>query len=62
MRRFLIVLTADVDFVDGDDARSENFEKHMLEDVRAAAQRVSLRNVRGHKVPHAQIAEVKGTL
>ena len=64
VRRFMVMLTTDVDFVGDDptDGVAENYEKHLLEEVRNAAQKLSLRTMAGHKIMKAQAVEIKGAI
>jgi hypothetical protein len=65
MRRFIILLETDVDFVDGDAVSEEavqNVEKHLLTEVKKAAEGFSHRVIRGLLISNAQVAEIKGSI
>jgi hypothetical protein len=56
MRRFMVHLVTEIDFVDGDEASDEavrNYQKHLSETVQNAAQGVSLRTIKGARVEKA---------
>ena len=63
MRRFMVHLVTEIDFVDGDEVSDEvvqNYEKHLAETVQNAAQRLSLRTIKGAGVGNVLVAEIKG--
>jgi hypothetical protein len=63
MRRFMLLLVTDVDFVDGPNVSDEiahGFEQHLAEEVQRTAAQLSLRTIRGLKVMKTQVTEIKG--
>jgi hypothetical protein len=65
MRRFMVHLVTEIDFVDGDeasDAAAQNYQKHLSETVRNAAQGLSLRTINGGRVESVSVAEIKTEL
>jgi hypothetical protein len=65
MRRFMVHLVTEIDFVDGDDVVDEvvqNYEKHLAEMLQNAAKKLSLRAIRDTKVVNVQVAEIKTSL
>jgi hypothetical protein len=55
----------EIDFVDGDeasDAAAQNYQKHLSETVRNAAQGLSLRTIKGGRVESVSVAEIKTEL
>ena len=63
MRRFMVHLVTEIDFVDGDEVSDEvvqNYEKHLAETVQNAAQQLSLRTIKGAGVGNVLVAEIKG--
>jgi hypothetical protein len=65
MRSFITLLETDVDFVDGDsvsDDVAKNYEEHLMAEIQAAVERLSLRTIRGHKIGKLQLAEIKGSV
>ena len=55
----------EIDFVDGDeasDAAAQNYQKHLSETVRNAAQGVSLRTIKAVRVESVSVAEIKTEL
>jgi hypothetical protein len=53
MRRFMVHLVTEIDFVDGDEASDEaaqNYQKHLSDTVQNAAQGLSLRTVKDARV------------
>ena len=65
MRRFMVHLVTEIDFVDGDeasDAAAQNYQKHLSETVRNAAQGLSLRTIKGARVESVSVAEIKTEL
>ena len=49
MRRFMVHLVTEIDFIDGDEASDEaaqNYQKHLSDTFRSAAQGISLRTTR----------------
>ena len=64
MRRFM-VHPAEVEFEDGDEASDKtvhNYQKHLSETVRNAAQGLSLRTVKGARIENVSVAEIKAEL
>ena len=65
MRRFMVHRVTEIDFVDGDeasDAAAQNYQKHLSETVRNAAQGLSLRTIKGARVESVSVAEIKTEL
>ena len=65
MRRFMVHLVAEVEFEDGDEASDktvQNYQKHLSETVRNAAQSISLRTVKGARIESVSVAEIKAEL
>ena len=65
MRRFMVHLVTEIDFVDGDeasDAAARNFEKDLAEAVRNAAQGLSLHTIRDAHIESVSVAEIKAEL
>jgi hypothetical protein len=65
MRRFMVHLVTDVDFVDGDknsDPVVPGYEQHIATTVQEAANGLSLRTIRGSKVVSVQVGEIKVSL
>jgi uncharacterized hydantoinase/oxoprolinase family protein len=65
MRRFMVHLVTKIDFVDGDkvsDDAVQIYEKHLAETLQEAAQRLSLRTIKGTQVGSVLVAEIKGAL
>jgi hypothetical protein len=53
MRRFMVHLVTEVEFEDGDEASDktvQNYQKHLSETVRNAAQGLLLRTVKGARI------------
>jgi hypothetical protein len=49
MRRFMVHLVTEIDFIDGDEASDEaaqNYQKHLSDTLRNAAQGISLRTIK----------------
>lgn len=60
MRRFMLFLVTEIDFVgQGNDSLAENYEQNLATVVQEAAQNLSLRAVQGTKVVKVQVAEIK---
>ena len=50
MRRFMVHLVTEIDFICGDEASDEaaqNYQKHLSDTLRNAAQGISLRTIKG---------------
>jgi hypothetical protein len=65
MRRFMVHVVTEVDFVDGDEASDEtvrNYRKHLSETVRNAAQGLLLRTVTGARIDSVSVTEIKAEL
>jgi hypothetical protein len=61
MRRFMLLLVTDVEFVGQDnDSLAENYERNLATAVQEAAQKLSLRAVQGTNVVKVQVAEIRG--
>jgi hypothetical protein len=63
MRRFMVHLVTEIDFVDGDEVSDEvvqNYEKHLAETVQNAAQQLSLRTIKGAGAGNVLVAEING--
>jgi hypothetical protein len=62
MRRFMLLLVTDVDFVDGagaPDTLVQGVERDLAEEVHKAVARFSHRAIRGLKVMKTQVTEIK---
>ena len=62
MRRFMVHLVTEIEFVGGDkdsDGFAHNYEKHLAEEVHKAAQGLSLRTISGTRVGKVLVAEIK---
>jgi hypothetical protein len=59
MRRFLVQMVTEIDFVSGTDGTAHNYEQHVAEVVKEAAQRLSLRTIQGNRVAKVQVTEIK---
>jgi hypothetical protein len=62
MRRFMVHLVTEIDFVDGDNVPSgvkENYQKHLAEELQKAADNLSLRTIKGTQVGKVIVAEIK---
>ena len=60
MRRFMVLLVTEIDFVDGDEAsdvEAQNYQKHLKETVQNAAQGLSLRTIKAARVESVSVAE-----
>ena len=65
MRRFRLQLVTEIDFVDGDEASDEaaqNYQKHLSDTLRNAAQGISLRTIKNARVESVSVAEIKAEL
>ena len=60
MPRFMAQVVTEIEFVGGD--ASDNYEKHLAEVLRAAAQQLSLRTIQETKVVSVQVGEIKASL
>jgi hypothetical protein len=62
MRRFMVHLVTEGDFEDGDeasDAAAQNYQAHLAETVREAAQNLSLRTIKSARVDDVVVEEMK---
>jgi hypothetical protein len=65
MRRFMVHLVTEVDFVDGDEPSDEavrDYRKHLSETVRNAVQGLSLHTIKDAHVESVSVAELKAEL
>ena len=65
MRRFMVTLVTEIDFVDGDeasDAAAQNYQKHLKDTVQNAAQGISLRTIKASRVETVSVTEIKDEL
>ena len=65
MRRLMVHLVTEIDFVDGDDASeaaARNYEKDLAEAVRNAAQGLALDTIRDVPVESVSVAEINAEL
>jgi hypothetical protein len=59
MRRFMVLMVTEIDFVSGTDGIEQGYEKHVAEVVKEAAQNLSLRTIEGNRVVKVQVTEIK---
>jgi hypothetical protein len=65
MRRFMVRLTTEIDFVDGEnvsDAVVRDYQKHLSDTLQETAQNRSLRTIKGTKVESVSVTEIKDEL
>ena len=65
MRRWTVHLVTQIDFVDGDEASGEaaqNYQKHLSDTLRNAAQGISLRTIKDSRVESVSVTEIKDEL
>ena len=65
MRRFMVHLVTEIDFVDGDEASDEtvqNYQKHLKNTVQNAAQGLLLRTIKNTRVESVSVTEIKDEL
>jgi hypothetical protein len=65
MRRFMVHLMTEIDFIDGDevsDEAAQNYQKHLSDTLRNAAQEISLRTIKDARVESVSVAEIKDEL
>ena len=65
MRRFVVHFVTGIDFVDGDEASDEamqNYQKHLSDTLRNAAQGISLRTIKNARVESVSVTEIKDEL
>jgi len=62
MRRFMLQMTTEIDFVSDTDDLAKNYEENLAKVVREAAAALSLRAVSGNKVVKVQVSETKNAV
>ena len=65
MRRFMVHLVTEIDFIDGDEASAEaaqSYQKHLSDTLRNAAQGISLRTIKDGRVESVSVSEIKDEL
>ena len=62
MRRFMVLMVTEIDFVQDSDSHAQNYEENLANVVKEAAQKLLLRAVQDTKVVKVQVAEIKGLL
>jgi hypothetical protein len=65
MRRFMVHLVTEIDFIDGDEASGEaaqSYQKHLSDTLRNAAQGISLRTIKAARVESVSVTEIKDEL
>jgi hypothetical protein len=65
MRRFMVRLVTEIDFVDGGEVSNEavqNYQKHLSDTLRNAAQGISLRTIKDARVESVSVTEIKEEL
>ena len=65
MRRFMVNLVTEIDFIDSDEASDEaaqNYQKHLSDTLRNAAQEISLRTINDSRVESVSVTEIKDEL
>jgi hypothetical protein len=65
MRRFMLHLVTEIDFVDGDEASDEaaqNYQKHLSDTLGNAVQGISLRTIKDSRVDSVSVTEIKDEL
>ena len=65
MRRFMVRLVTEIDFVDGGEVSNEavqNYQKHLSDTLRNAAQGISLRTIKNSRVESVSVTEIKDEL
>jgi hypothetical protein len=65
MRRFMVHLVTEIDFIGGDEASDEaaqNYQKHLSDTLRNAAQGISLRTIKDTRVESVSVTEIKDEL
>jgi hypothetical protein len=64
MRRFMVHLVTEIDFVDGDqsDEAMKNYKKHLAQTVLSAAQGLSLQIIKDTRVESVLVEEIKNEL
>jgi hypothetical protein len=62
MRRFMVLMVTEIDFVSDTDEAAQNYEKHVAEVVKEAAEKLSLRTIEGNRVVKVQVTEIKDVI
>jgi hypothetical protein len=65
MRRFMVHLVTEIDFIGGDDSSDEaaqNYQKHLSDTLRNTAQGISLRTIKDARVESVSVTEIKDEL
>ena len=65
MRRFVVRLVTEIDFVDGGEVSNEavqNYQKHLSDTLRNTAQGISLRTIKDARVESVSVTEIKDEL
>ena len=65
MRRFMVRLVTEIDFVDGGEVSNEavqNYQKHLSDTLRNAAQGISLRTIKDSRIESVSVTEIKDEL
>ena len=65
MRRCMVHLVTEIDFVEGDEVSNEavqSYQKHLSDTLRDAAQGISLRTIKDSRVESVSITEIKDEL
>jgi hypothetical protein len=65
MRRFMVHLVTEIDFIDGDEASDEaaqSYQEHLSDTLRNAAQGISPRTIKASRVESASVTEIKDEL
>ena len=65
MRRFMVRLVTEIDFVDGGEVSNEavqNYQKHLSDTLRNAVQGISLRTIKDSRVDSVSVTEIKDEL
>jgi hypothetical protein len=63
MRRFMVHLVTEIDFIDGDEASDEAAQSYQKQDtLRNAAQGISLRTIEDSRVGSVSVTEIKDEL
>ena len=65
MRRFMVPLVTEIDFVDGEnvsDAIVRDYQKRLSETIQDAAQHLPLRTIKGVRAESVSVTEIKDEL
>jgi hypothetical protein len=65
MRRFMVRLVTEVNFAGGGEVSNEvvqNYQKHLSDTLRNAAQEISLRTIKDARVESVSVTEIKDEL